>query len=640
MDSNTTGRTATVVEEGVVINATLPTVGVVEVRTVSTIDPLASVVDNSASIAPSMAIQKMLPLVETPVSTEGLLTGAGMRVAAKNSLHGSCPATAIHSGLFISLSQNLLLKNSQNQNLFKNSNFTNITNESFTSSLNKTDILFHIYFDNVILDRDLFHTLPLYEIYDNFKDIKITRGTLLKEDNFVLHHLPMPKDGNCLFHSLTKSLETYEPAVFTDLRQKATLKSLPTHIYLRRLIVRFVELNRKYFEDSLIVDYSSFEEYTTKMKMDGTFGDHTELISFSTIFNMNVIIVRNSEHNSITNNFDIQPNIQRDIVFETTYHENKNLTNIAILYHPNQVHYDTFVDRQESIKSYNVTKTIIENHIELSKVADRTKDSNSMKHQAKQEHLWSLQKLNSLSADEIKSISKGKNRKNITKPISLYKRMQKSGQLIVTEEEEFVFEKLSKPKTKREKVSDAIKTHCVISVLDLYKKNFSQVTKMSKIAFNTDTATIQSHYIGTLSKSCPHCGALLFPKETSSLCCDNSTTSVHAQPEPPQLIKDLLDPVNERHRDFMDNIRLINSMFQMASSGIQIKQFNNGCHFFTLQGQIYHRIGGIIPSEAQAPGFLQLYIVEADRELDNRQAILESSLSKVEFIISLFKKCF
>ena len=71
----------------------------------------------------------------------------------------------------------------------------------------------------------------------------------------------------------------------------------------------------------------------------------------------------------------------------------------------------------------------------------------------------------------------------------------------------------------------------------------------------------------------------------------------------------------------MENIRAYNQMFAMTSLGAKIDTSINmgrGPYVFKISGQIYHRIGSMLPEENEDPQFLQLYIYDTENEVANR----------------------
>ncbi|KAI5412729.1 hypothetical protein KIW84_057386 [Lathyrus oleraceus] len=62
-------------------------------------------------------------------------------------------------------------------------------------------------------------------------------------------------------------------------------------------------------------------------------------------------------------------------------------------------------------------------------------------------------------------------------------------------------------------------------------------------------------------------------------------------------------------------------MFAFTSPGAKLdNKFNNGSGPPTIriQGQTFHRIGSLLPSDGQTPKFAQLYIYDTENEVSNR----------------------
>ena len=109
--------------------------------------------------------------------------------------------------------------------------------------------------------------------------------------------------------------------------------------------------------------------------------------------------------------------------------------------------------------------------------------------------------------------------------------------------------------------------------------------------------------VGTLSVECTHCGALKFPQETESLCCLKGNAQLEAFPQPQSFLRHLYEGTNTAGKHFLASIRKYNSAFQMTSFGcneITMAGFNPS---FRVQGQVYHRIGSLVPSTGESPKF-------------------------------------
>lgn len=138
--------------------------------------------------------------------------------------------------------------------------------------------------------------------------------------------------------------------------------------------------------------------------------------------------------------------------------------------------------------------------------------------------------------------------------------------------------------------------------------------------------------LGDMNVICNYCGAILWYMERVdkskallepdfSICCSKGKISIPYLKDPPELLSKLLTDNEPRSRNFLDNIRLYNSMFAFTSLGGKVVNNQNDGHGppqFIISGQNYHRIGSLLPQEGHAPKFAQLYIYDTKNEVENR----------------------
>ncbi|UYV72475.1 hypothetical protein LAZ67_9003306 [Cordylochernes scorpioides] len=116
-----------------------------------------------------------------------------------------------------------------------------------------------------------------------------------------------------------------------------------------------------------------------------------------------------------------------------------------------------------------------------------------------------------------------------------------------------------------------------------------------------------------MDTTCRFCGALRWEDESSGMCCSNGKVRLPLIDLPPEPLRSLLSGENSELVHFLRTIRKYNSFFQMTSFGAE-----NQTHSvtfpttFSIQGQVYHRIGSLMPSENQPSRFLQIYFMGND----------------------------
>ncbi|KAL8624599.1 hypothetical protein ACOMHN_045134 [Nucella lapillus] len=116
--------------------------------------------------------------------------------------------------------------------------------------------------------------------------------------------------------------------------------------------------------------------------------------------------------------------------------------------------------------------------------------------------------------------------------------------------------------------------------------------------------------IGQMSIVCKHCGALKFKKEPQGMCCSNGKVRLPPLPDPPEPLKGLLAGTSQDSTHFLENITAYNAAFQMTSFGCGERVVEPGfMPTFKVQGQVYHRLGSILPDVESSHSFLQIYFM-------------------------------
>ena len=127
-----------------------------------------------------------------------------------------------------------------------------------------------------------------------------------------------------------------------------------------------------------------------------------------------------------------------------------------------------------------------------------------------------------------------------------------------------------------------------------------------------------------MSLLCSNCGAFKFEKETDSLCCSKGNVKLDEFPPVQAFLQHLYEGIDSNGKHFLANIRKYNSVFQMTSFGcneVSMAGFNPS---FRIQGQVYHLIGSIVPTQGESPKFAQIYFVgDEDVEVATRSAIVD-----------------
>ncbi|POM70617.1 Helitron helicase-like protein [Phytophthora palmivora] len=102
-------------------------------------------------------------------------------------------------------------------------------------------------------------------------------------------------------------------------------------------------------------------------------------------------------------------------------------------------------------------------------------------------------------------------------------------------------------------------------------------------------------------RTCQHCDAWKFPRETPGCCCRNGLVSVPA----PQRAPAHLLPLFSNPR-FMNSIRAYNNVFAFTSM--------DSVYNFRVQGSVCHRLGSLIPPSNRRAMYAQVYINDPDMD--------------------------
>lgn len=140
---------------------------------------------------------------------------------------------------------------------------------------------------------------------------------------------------------------------------------------------------------------------------------------------------------------------------------------------------------------------------------------------------------------------------------------------------------------------------CYIPQTDDSREAFTYIPSQK---YETDTN------IGNYSQQCCYCGAKKWKEETNAFCCVNGEVEIPPLPESPKSLYDLLTGGDEKSKEFRSHVRSYNNIFAMTSIGCN--EIREGyMPTFKIQGQLYHRIGSILPPTHDSPKFLQIYFV-------------------------------
>lgn len=137
--------------------------------------------------------------------------------------------------------------------------------------------------------------------------------------------------------------------------------------------------------------------------------------------------------------------------------------------------------------------------------------------------------------------------------------------------------------------------------------------------------------IGKMEVVCTYCQAKKFKNEAPGICCKNGKVNLSQLEPPPQALLDYMSGNTPESKHFLKFIRKYNACFQMTSFGATLVVEQAGFpSTFTVQGQIYHKAGSLLPLPEQPPKFLQLYFIgDEQMETDRRCSYISGTRRQI-----------
>ncbi|CAG8561858.1 4656_t:CDS:2 [Racocetra fulgida] len=144
-----------------------------------------------------------------------------------------------------------------------------------------------------------------------------------------------------------------------------------------------------------------------------------------------------------------------------------------------------------------------------------------------------------------------------------------------------------------------------------------------------------THYeLRRMDQTCAYCEAKFWMKEkdhssnqrssTFATCCAHGKVCLPPLLELPSYLLNLYTSSESTANLFCKNIKKYNNVLACTSFGANIDEFQGrGVFNFRIHGQVYHRIGSLLPEESHAPKFTQLYIYDTAHENQNRCNIMQ-----------------
>jgi hypothetical protein len=142
--------------------------------------------------------------------------------------------------------------------------------------------------------------------------------------------------------------------------------------------------------------------------------------------------------------------------------------------------------------------------------------------------------------------------------------------------------------------------------------------------------------IGKMDKVCEFCRAKKFRTEPPGMCCSNGKVKLDTLNPPPEPLLSYMSGRTSESKHFLQNIRRYNSCFQMTSFGTTatVEQDGGFMPTFKVKGQIYHKVGALLPFPNESPQFLQIYFV-GDEQVEANQRCDAIADTRRDIVFSL-----
>ncbi|KAH9052153.1 hypothetical protein Ae201684P_013655 [Aphanomyces euteiches] len=143
--------------------------------------------------------------------------------------------------------------------------------------------------------------------------------------------------------------------------------------------------------------------------------------------------------------------------------------------------------------------------------------------------------------------------------------------------------------------------------------------------------------MGASRSICPHCEAKIWPGEEKD-CCDSGARvlPVATWPDTPEF-REYIDLF--KTRGFVNNIRRYNALFAFTSIGTkEIIHGNGGPRSYTIQGELHHSIGPLLPADEEQASYAQIYITDPETQACIRRRMLggnlnQSTVTKIQHLL-------
>ena len=119
------------------------------------------------------------------------------------------------------------------------------------------------------------------------------------------------------------------------------------------------------------------------------------------------------------------------------------------------------------------------------------------------------------------------------------------------------------------------------------------------------------------------------------MCCFLGKVKLSLLELPPEPLESLMTGTTARSKYFLENIRKYNSCFQITLfSATKAVCDSNFTPTFQIQGQVYHRVGSLLPLPNEEHQFIQIYFI-GDEQKEAKQRSRNICGTRTDIILDL-----
>ena len=155
----------------------------------------------------------------------------------------------------------------------------------------------------------------------------------------------------------------------------------------------------------------------------------------------------------------------------------------------------------------------------------------------------------------------------------------------------------------------------------LIRKEGQKSFYIKNSSVNSEKIQMQPVDVKERNIKCNECGALRWPLQPSTICCEHGNIKLKKITAVPDCIKNLLNGTDERSKFFKKHILRFGNALAMSSAGMKPHfPYKSKKHkpTFMIQGVPHHRIGALLPTKDEQAEFVQIFFIDTEEATTRR----------------------